>query len=164
MLVDVDAACALTKYADRHECSSSHLLEGIDEYATCDGSTMKTARRAIWTSASVVTSPETIASGREQAASSSTTIGRRRNSSTTRTATTAAIRVAASRESVRAAAAVKAKIPYARPRDDETNTRKSDVTYACLCHDDDGRHPPASSRSRPGRRHRSPWSRCRSDA
>src|SRR6267378_5623423 len=87
---------------------------------------MKTARRAIWTSASAVTSPETIASGREHAVSSSTTIGRRRDSRTTRPATTAAIRAAASRESVRAAAAGKAKIPHATPRDDETKTRNRD--------------------------------------
>ena len=89
---------------------------------------MKTASRASWTSASNVTSPETIASGRVQAAASRATIGRLRTSRTTRPAASVAIRIAASRESISAVVPVKAKIPQAAPKDKETSTRNREST------------------------------------
>src|SRR5207245_2817872 len=107
----------------KQECWTSHVLVGTAEYPTCDGSTMKTARRASWTSAPTVASPDTTLSPREQAASSSGTIGRVKTSSPTTPATVAAIRVAASPESVSPKPAVKPKIPAAKPTDEATSAR-----------------------------------------
>src|SRR2546422_11716533 len=95
----------------------------MDEYPTCDGSTMKTARRASWTSATSVANPDTTLSPRGQAASSSTTIDRVMLHGTTSTTTNTAISAAASQESVNPTPAANPNIPAAIPRAEATRTR-----------------------------------------